>query len=621
MSGIGMIPAMDNGNKNKKKVLFILLLVAAGVFTILGVFAIVPEIFESVRVRKEIEASVSLARANGEYDYLPSDNAQQNTDSFAGSFPAEETRENVFKEVPDHIADRGIILRGGGYRKSGQSYRATTHDTDLRWYYDYVTDCNLMIDGSDDEFEAFVRRFGDEVGFPGSETGFPAYFSGTVIFEHYPNEDHSITIYRSEYFRWDCMDGEFELPGNTGFSRPIFYDPSGRYIFHMTDYRSEDLLLRFLEPVMTRIEVTRPGQTQPDFATDTINPQVIGLFTDAMHELSATERNEDASTILSSDKVTKISFTAENGLVHHYYFVDGKYLVYNDKVYSVRDCENLNGLLDDGTLFKSEDSVSVRDKHFSSDVDSQLEIIAQDFDRISSVYFGEYDPYPGTSFAVADLNHNGRLEFIITSIQGSGAYSYTFFYEISEDYSTLERLMVNGIDEPDSSGDFLMALDREDPVVLYACYMKDGEYYYLLEDYVSGGWSYKLLLYYSYSFGNGVTRDFIGGCELSAEREDGLTTVNTWLHGPSNIYFESDEAYLEHLENYWSDYEKVDSCEIKWMSYGDDIDVASAVSESYYAFNPDSEVEATITYDYHYFFDSFYGGDGSDEFEYVIQKP
>ena len=342
---------MDNGKKNKPKLVYIILLVIAVVFTLLGVIAIVPEIIESARVRKEIEASVSLARANGEYEYHASDNTQQNADTYSGSLPAEETRENVLTEVPDHIADRGIILRGGGYRKSGQSYRATTHDTDMRWYYDYVTDCNLMIDGSDKEFEAFVRRFGDEVDFPGSEPGFPAYFSGTIIFEHYPHEDHSITIYRTEYFRWDCTEGEFELPGTTGFSRPIFYDPSGRYIFHMTDYRSEELLLKFLEPVMTRIEVTRPGQTQPDFATDTINPDVIVLFKDAMHELSATERNEDASTILSSDNVTKISFTTESGLVHDYFFVDGKYLVYDDKVYSVRDCESLNGLLDDGTLF------------------------------------------------------------------------------------------------------------------------------------------------------------------------------------------------------------------------------------------------------------------------------
>ena len=59
----------------------------------------------------------------------------------------------------------------------------------------------------------------------------------------------------------------------------------------------------------------------------------------------------DASTILSSDNVTKISFTAENGLVHDYCFVDGKYLVYNGKVYSVRNCESLKKLLDDNTLF------------------------------------------------------------------------------------------------------------------------------------------------------------------------------------------------------------------------------------------------------------------------------
>ena len=258
-------------------------------------------------------------------------------------------------------------------------------------------------------------------------------------------------------------------------------------------------------------------------------------------------------------------------------------------------------------------------KEYSSDIDSQMDIIVKSYDFIWSDYFVYSEAYPGTSFAVTDLNHNGRLEVIVSSIQGSGAFSLTNFYEISEDYSTLERLKVNGEDEPDAAGDFLMSKDSADHVALYACYMKDGEYYYLLEDIISGGWDYKVIMYYAYSFGNGVTRDFIGGCEVSAEYTDDIITVNTWLHGPSNTLFGSDEEYLEHLFTFWDDYAKQDSCEIQWMEFNNDTNFPAAASESYYGFNPHSAAKATITYDYHYFFDRIYGAGGDDAYEYVIR--
>lgn len=63
--------------------------------------------------------------------------------------------------------------------------------------------------------------------------------------------------------------------------------------------------------------------------------------------------------IIESARVRKeitasVSLARENGFVHDYYYVDGKYLVYNNKVYSVRDCDDFQKLLDDGTLFMIE---------------------------------------------------------------------------------------------------------------------------------------------------------------------------------------------------------------------------------------------------------------------------
>ena len=127
---------------------------------------------------------------------------------------------------------------------------------------------------------------------------------------------------------------------------------------------------------------------------------------------------------------------------------------------------------------QSEESAYVPDteKQYSSDVDAQMEIIAGSYGFIKSDYSAYLEAYSLPSFAVTDLNHNGRLEVIVSAITTSGALSNTFYYEISEDYSTLERLRVDGEDKSDEAGDFLMSKNNEDHTSLYACYMKDGEY-------------------------------------------------------------------------------------------------------------------------------------------------
>ena len=98
-----------------------------------------------------------------------------------------------------------------------------------------------------------------------------------------------------------------------------------------------------------------------------------------------------------------------------------------------------------------------------------------------------------------DLNRNGRLETIFTSCQGSGAFSFTVVCEVSEDLTGMVKLESNA--EYDESADFLASRKDENSTVVYDCYKKDGEYYYLLRDYASAGWSDKYLGFFSYSFG------------------------------------------------------------------------------------------------------------------------
>ena len=343
---------MAEDKKNKPRTIYILLISIAVAFTLYLTVPFTAAIIQSAKARKEIRESVRQSYENDEYDDRVTYSTPSNMTYVTTSFPLEDNRKDVLTEVPEDLAGRGIILRGSEYRKSGQSYRGTTHN-DSRWYFDYVTACNLNIDGSDYDFKAFLNRFGGEVRFPAADSGFPEYYNGTVVFEHAPREDHFIVIYRTKYVRWDCSGGKYQTPGTYGVERPIFYDPSGRYIFDMTYSlpHCEDLLIKFLEPAMTRVELTRPGETKPEFATETVKPEVIEQFIDAMHELYANECEKDATEIMASDNIAKISFTTETGRVHDYYFVDGRYLVYKDKVYNVRYCQNLQSLIDEKTLF------------------------------------------------------------------------------------------------------------------------------------------------------------------------------------------------------------------------------------------------------------------------------
>ena len=224
------------------------------------------------------------------------------------------------------------------------------------------------------------------------------------------------------------------------------------------------------------------------------------------------------------------------------------------------------------------------------DIDSQLMFISDKYDDLYSDFLTDDSILPATVCAVTDLNHNGRLEVLITACLGTGAYSYTKVYEISEDYTDLVNLEFknNNMIEDDGSGDFYNL--AEPGIMVYDCYKNDNEYYYLIRDYASSGWSDKYIGFYSYTFGDAVVDSF--------ER---VKTI---------------EEYEAQVNGYWSGYEKQKQCEVKWFAFSDAEEFAANIKDSWKAFNPDSELSSGITYDFKSFFDSFYGG----EYEYMIQE-
>lgn len=265
------------------------------------------------------------------------------------------------------------------------------------------------------------------------------------------------------------------------------------------------------------------------------------------------------------------------------------------------------------------------------DIDSQLVLIGNSFDKLYYDYFGGGfvimdEDFSGGFIAVTDLNHNGRLEVLVTTCQGTEFFSITNFYEVSEDGTALEKLLVNGTDKSDANGDFSMTTEFEDHDTLYACYLKDGEYYYLIQDYNSEDLENKMLAFFSYSFGDdGVTMEVVGGGLFQAEKGDGITEIYTMLIDSSNALFNNEEEYFDYMDSFWSDYEEQPSCEIRWMTFdwqGADYSndgFYDDVVESYEAFNPASDEVATVNYDFHYVLDDIYSENGSVEIKYIIQ--
>ena len=86
-------------------------------------------------------------------------------------------------------------------------------------------------------------------------------------------------------------------------------------------------------------------------------------------------------------------------------------------------------------------------------------------------------------YAITDLDHNGRLEVIAASMQGSGLFTYANFYEVSEDYSQLVSCQTSG-EEWETWPDLIQET--------LPCYYDSasGRYAYVCEDMLRNGAAY-----------------------------------------------------------------------------------------------------------------------------------
>lgn len=208
-----------------------------------------------------------------------------------------------------------------------------------------------------------------------------------------------------------------------------------------------------------------------------------------------------------------------------------------------------------------------------SDLDAQLQLIADNYDNWSTLEFENY------SFAVCDLNHNGRLELIVSLCEGSGVFSDTMYYEVNEDKTSLNMILPNR-DYPTSSADWLMYEDS----TIYEVYMRDGVYYYLVQDFASSGWEYKGVVDNLITINDTeiVEIELCSAVGIVALNEDNEYENLTYtLTDSEDRLISSIEEYEAYREDFLSDYTRLPNCSLGWLPMPTDADCVDELRNSY----------------------------------------
>lgn len=197
----------------------------------------------------------------------------------------------------------------------------------------------------------------------------------------------------------------------------------------------------------------------------------------------------------------------------------------------------------------SQDSSESKDKELNLDYKKQLDLILNN----KTMWYKdtEFDKY---SYAVTDLDKNGRLEIISSICQGTGMYTYTEIYEVTENIDGL-KLCESDLMEYDSQADII----KNNWKVFYD--NANEKYHYVFDDLTKNG----AAEYYENK------RDFCLSDGKIAERY--LAYKETIYQGdtPAVTYTDlndvviSEEEYNNYEEKFFEGYEKM-MVNIEWLS-------------------------------------------------------
>ena len=124
---------------------------------------------------------------------------------------------------------------------------------------------------------------------------------------------------------------------------PIYYDPSGKYIFVIRNSTLDSEYFLFcLEPCMTSVDIySSDSGNETEYHSDDAGE--VRAVVDAIHELRLEKVEEDRPELAMAENYTVFTFTDENGYTNEYTIV-GIYLIHGEDVYRIDNPERLDEL-------------------------------------------------------------------------------------------------------------------------------------------------------------------------------------------------------------------------------------------------------------------------------------
>ena len=168
---------------------------------------------------------------------------------------------------------------------------------------------------------------------------------------------------------------------------------------------------------------------------------------------------EEAGTIMTTEQYQEALEEARRG-------VDLLPLSEEEKSAVQSAYEMYNGQLDE--------CIEIRSEFQKVDLEAQLQVFA---DHRSEWDINRTDSLPATSFTMADINNNGRLEVIVSGTTGTGFYSETYVFEVNEDATGLNRYSITDGTSPD--------IARMDSTEVY---LVEGNYKISCTNMTAHGW-------------------------------------------------------------------------------------------------------------------------------------
>ncbi len=156
----------------------------------------------------------------------------------------------------------------------------------------------------------------------------------------------------------------------------------------------------------------------------------------------------------------------------------------------------------------------------------------------NSELWAQSDEYDEWFYTITDLDRNGRCEVIISSLQGSGLYTYSEYYEVNAEFNGIEKLSYS-VSDGESQPDIMV-----DSAQCYYDKAKDT-YHYVFTDVVRGGawqsWTGIVVL----TLKNGTVSDEVIASLYQSFDENGEIVVKEYRNAEGNAVTEEEYNQAE----------------------------------------------------------------------------